>query len=116
MSTYVLWAMIRRQSYGTETDKREARLAEVELNELINDSQKADRLDLELLNLQAERDELRAALEPFVQPDLLKPTKGFKPTEGCKYNDSIMYGRDDALLRLGDFRHAAEVLAKYAPS
>jgi hypothetical protein len=65
MSTYVLWAMIRRQSYGTETDKREAKLAEVEMNELINDSQKADRLDLELLNLQSERDELRAALQEY---------------------------------------------------
>ena len=50
--------------------------------------------------------ELREALEPFAQPELYRQLGG-----NIEGDDSIIFVRDDAELRLGDFRRAARLLA-----
>ena len=59
-----------------------------------------------LTTLRARAERAEGALEPFAHPDLLKMTGG-----QCQGDDSPVYGRDNAVLKLGHFRAAARALA-----
>lgn len=61
----------------------------------------------ELKRLRAENARLREALRPFTHPDLLKATGGT-----IQGDDSPVYGRDKAMLKLGDFRRAQRALTE----
>ena len=64
------------------------------------------RLMARLAALRARAERAEGALEPFAHPDLLKMTGG-----QCQGDDSPVYGRDNAVLKLGHFRAAARALA-----
>ena len=61
--------------------------------------------------LEAENAKLREALEPFAHPDLCKYT-----SNNMEGDDSPVFGRDKAILTLGDFRRAAALLAAQEPA
>ena len=98
-------------------DKRSAVSDQQKIN---NQAKALDDYHQRILNLQAmvnSRDaqlaaaaqrerELREALEPFAQPELYRQLGG-----NIEGDDSIIFVRDDAELRLGDFRRAARLLA-----
>lgn len=51
MSAYFLQTIVTRQSYGTATDKREAKMAQVELDELEATDKKMEKVEMEISNL-----------------------------------------------------------------
>ena len=66
----------------------------------------AEETDTQLAAAAQREAELREALEPFAHPDLLKARGGNQEGDA-----SIIFARDDAELKLGDFRRAARLLA-----
>lgn len=57
-----------------------------------------------LADVERQLAQMREAIKPFTHKDLCKPTSG------CKTDSSPVFGRDKALLLLGDFRRAADAL------
>ena len=55
--------------------------------------------------MKAERDRCRDALRPFAHPALSRLLGG-----NVQGDESPVYGREDALLKIGDFKRAAEAL------
>jgi len=79
------------------------------LHDFFADESDAPHVDYVTFNdyttLQADNERLREALKPFAQDDLCKQLTG-----NAQGDESPIFGRDKAMLYLGDFRRAKQAL------